>query len=112
MALLMPTPKIPRPEYDRATHGFCTRCRNVKPRDAFPKNRGRRDGLHAWCRTCNNAAAYAWENDPANYRRRRDGQAHNSRRYHAAKRGRDVQQGPIRAIHLLPRALREMAYER
>lgn len=99
-------PRIPRPPLDPTTESFCTNCRNVKPHDAFPKNKNTPNGLHHWCLACNNGAARAWENDPKNYRRRRDMQAHNSRRYQAARHEREPKQGPIRAIFAVPRALR------
>jgi hypothetical protein len=102
-------PRIPRPPFDPSTHAFCTNCREVKPRGAFPKNKNSKNGLHCWCLACNNGAAHAWENDPKNYRRRRDMQALNSRRYAAAKHGREVTQGPVFAKQHLPRALRAVA---
>lgn len=114
LALLMAAtkthpPRVPRPPFDPSTHSFCTHCKKVKPRETFPKNKNTKNGLHHWCLECNNGAAYAWENDPKNYRRRRDMQALNSRRYDAEKRGREVWQGPVQAVHLMPRALRETA---
>lgn len=30
----------------------CTRCQTEKPRDAFHKNRQRRNGLTVWCKDC------------------------------------------------------------
>lgn len=35
----------------------CTKCKASKPTSCFPKNKGRRDGLLPWCRTCKSDAA-------------------------------------------------------
>lgn len=35
------------------THKRCPRCENVLPRDRFPRNKNRPDGLHAYCLACN-----------------------------------------------------------
>ena len=34
----------------------CTKCGEEKPREAFDKNRSKKDGLQPWCRAC--VAAY------------------------------------------------------
>lgn len=93
----MPPIRIPRPVFDPAEFAFCTKCREVKARSAFPKNRSTKSGLHAWCLACNNGAVYAWENSPANYRHRRDMQAINQRRY----RG-NTSDAPVRALTFVP----------
>src|SRR5687768_11780653 len=33
----------------------CPKCRQTKPRDAFARNRARKDGLDSWCRECHRA---------------------------------------------------------
>lgn len=101
-------PRIPRPPLDPSREAFCTRCKEVKSRAAFPKNKNSPNGLHSWCLECNNSATYAWDNDPANYRRRRDSQAMNTRRHHAKLRGKPVKQGPIKARYQEPRTVRKM----
>lgn len=100
--------KIARPPHDPSTHSFCTHCRQVKSRREFPKNKNNANGLHCWCLECNNGAARAWENDPANYRRRRDTQALNARVYHARVRGTPLAEGPVRTKQTIPPALRSV----
>lgn len=99
-------PRIPRPPFNPGTHAFCTHCRQVKSRIDFPKNKNNPNGLHCWCLECNNSAARAWENDPANYRRRRDLQALNARAYHSRVRGTPLAKGPIEVRQTIPPALR------
>jgi hypothetical protein len=98
----MSGPKIPRPPYDPSTHSFCTKCRQVKVRAAFPRNKRTRDGLHYWCLDCNNGGARTWALTPVNYRRRRDLQALNARRYSGSKL-----EGPVKARYMLPPHLRQ-----
>lgn len=98
--------RISRPTYNPDTESFCTKCREVKPREAFPKNKNSGNGLHAWCLECNNGHCKEWESVPENYRRRRDQQARNQRRYHAAARGTPLAEGPVKAKYALPPALR------
>lgn len=72
---------FPRPEFNPSTHGFCTKCKEVKPRQQMAKSSKRANGLHGWCKKCNQAASTAWENaSPENFRKRRTLQAMSSRR--------------------------------
>lgn len=94
--------RIPRPPFNPSTHAFCTHCKQVKSRRDFPKNKNNPNGLHAWCLKCNNAGVTRWENDPANYRRRRDAQALNNRRYR-----NKMTDAPVRARFMSPPAMRQ-----
>jgi hypothetical protein len=87
----------PRPQFDPDQYAFCTHCEKVKPRDAFPKSRQNKNGLHYWCKTCNNAATKKWADDPANYRKRRDTQALSNRRYRGS-----TKVGPVQARKMAP----------
>lgn len=37
------------------TEKRCTKCGEVKPREAFANSRSQKDGLHIWCRPCHSA---------------------------------------------------------
>lgn len=43
-----------------ATAKPCSRCREVKPLEEFPRDSGKRDGLSTRCKPCNVAEAEAW----------------------------------------------------
>lgn len=101
--------RIQRPEFNPSTESFCTHCRNVKPRSAFPKNKNSGNGLHAWCLDCNNGHVREWENTPENYRRRLDQKAMSARRSYAATHGKSPHEGPIKARYYVPPRMRETA---
>lgn len=42
------------------TEKFCYKCREVKPLSEFHRNAGNRDGLHTYCKACNNRQAGSW----------------------------------------------------
>lgn len=48
----------------------CSRCQQVLPLSAFGKNRSRKDGLHVYCRPCQNERSRLWVE--ANQKRRQE----------------------------------------
>lgn len=81
--------RIDRPYFDPTVFAFCTHCHQVKKREQFPKNKNNPNGLHSWCKECNNAGSNTWVE--ANYRERRDKQALWARRHVGSART-----GPVR----------------
>lgn len=77
----MSAKRFPRPTFNPSTEGYCTKCKNVKPRQEMAKDKSSPDGLHGWCKDCNQKATTAWENrSDENFRIRRDMQARWARR--------------------------------
>lgn len=42
-------------------HKFCKKCKSYKTRDEFGSNPRLKDGLHSYCRECNNAYSRAYQ---------------------------------------------------
>jgi len=42
---------------------LCTKCKELKPKGAFSKDRGRKDGLAPLCKDCNNERKRKWRKD-------------------------------------------------
>lgn len=90
---------IPRPYFDPLVFAFCTKCKKVKKRAEFPKNRRNKSGIHRWCKSCNNAATYAYSHNPETRRHRLDGQAMHQRRKNGS-----LLTGPIKPRYREPKS--------
>lgn len=50
---------IQRAQTRTVTEQTCTRCKNTRPAEEFPKDKRSPTGLSLWCRTCRNEANHA-----------------------------------------------------
>lgn len=84
-----------RPPYNTALEHFCTKCRTVKPRGEFYRNKTDPGGLSVWCKSCLNTDNKSRED--TYYRKRRDSQALAQR-----KRQGSTNIGPVKARYTTP----------
>lgn len=45
---------------------YCSKCREWKLFELFPKNKNSKDGLNHWCKKCNNKNTSSWQKDKKN----------------------------------------------
>lgn len=76
------SPRPRSPELLALTEKRCPACDQILPRSAFPVNRGRPDGMHAYCLACNRRLQRASRDG------RREQHRDMLRRYRATEKGR------------------------
>lgn len=48
----------------------CSKCGETKPLSEFVKNRGKKDGIHSWCKKCHNFGTKKTKNTLRDYARK------------------------------------------
>ncbi len=71
---------------DGVVHWKCSKCREPKTDDGFPKNKRYSNGLHPWCRLCLGKATKKWREN------NRERVRVSSRKWRESEHGRNVLQ--------------------